>query len=76
MSLVTCYLSLRISYIVYRILYIIEFAADDSVHSVLNLTFKEILLAVYPKIINHKHESEILAILAEKMSTCHYVYRI
>ena len=37
--------------------YIIKFAADESVHSILNLTFKKILLAVYQKIINHEHKS-------------------
>jgi len=49
--------------------YIIEFAADESVHSILNLTFKEILLAVYQKIINHEHKSEILIILEEDMKS-------
>ena len=76
LSLVTCHFVYRISYIVYRISYIIEFAADESVYSILDLTFKKILLAVYQKIINYKHKLEILIILAEEMFTCYFVYRI
>ena len=46
-----------------------DYSSDESVHSILNLTFKEILLAVYQKIINHEHKLEILEILNEEMKS-------
>ena len=49
--------------------YITEFCSYDSVHQELNLTFKELFIAVYQRIICHEHKKEILKLLEEEMKS-------
>ena len=48
---------------------IIEFSSDESIHGELNLTFKELLICVYNRIIKNEHKLEILKILSEEMKS-------
>ena len=45
-----------------------EYCEDDSVHSTLNITFKELLLHVFSRIEQNEHRNEIKAILNVEMS--------
>ena len=45
-----------------------EYCSDTTVHSVLNLTFSEILQMVWNRIRNHPVQSEILTVLDQEMS--------
>jgi len=51
---------------------LIEYSNENSIHSLLNLTFKDILLAVYNQIELHEHKQEIKRVLNEEMkdATC------
>jgi hypothetical protein len=47
---------------------IVEYCNDNEIHSLLNLTFKEIFIAVWSKIIINEHINEIKHILNEEMN--------
>ena len=47
---------------------IIEYCRDDTVHSVLNITFKELLVSVWNRIISNDHSSEIKKVLDTEMT--------
>ncbi|ATZ80678.1 leucine rich repeat protein [Bodo saltans virus] len=44
-----------------------EYCEDTTVHSVLNITFVELLISVYDFILKHKHKNEIFSILNKEM---------
>ncbi len=44
-----------------------EYMDDKSIHSVLNITFEELLLSVYDFIINSNHKEELFKILSKEM---------
>ncbi len=45
-----------------------EYMQDNSIHSVLNITFEELLISVYDFIEKHEHKEEIFAILNKEIS--------
>ena len=48
---------------------LIDFSSDENIHTELNLTFKELLIAVYQRIINNQHKKEIIKILDEEIQS-------
>jgi WD40 repeat protein len=46
---------------------IIEYCNDDTVHSIFNITFKELFIIVFDIIINHQYKEELLKILDTEM---------
>jgi hypothetical protein len=46
---------------------LLEYCKDETIHSILNVTFKDILFAVWSKIREHKHKEEIIKILNIEM---------
>jgi Leucine-rich repeat (LRR) protein len=47
---------------------IFEYCEDTTVHSVLNITFAELLISVYDFILKHKHKNEIFSVFNKEMS--------
>lgn len=47
---------------------IFEYIEDKSVHSILNITFEELLISVYDFILNHEHQEELFKILDKEMN--------
>jgi hypothetical protein len=45
-----------------------EYCDDKSIHSVLNITFEELLISVYDFILKHGHKDELFEILNKEMS--------
>ncbi|ATZ80670.1 leucine rich repeat protein [Bodo saltans virus] len=45
-----------------------EYCEDATVHSVLNITFEELLISVYDFILNHKDKDEIFAVVNKEMT--------
>jgi hypothetical protein len=46
---------------------IIEYCNDETVHSIFNVTFKELFIIVFDIIIHNKHKEELLKILDNEM---------
>jgi Leucine-rich repeat (LRR) protein len=47
---------------------IFEYIEDKTVHSVLNISFEELLISVYDFILNHEHKEEIFKIMNKEMN--------
>ena len=47
---------------------IIEYCRDETIHSVLNITFKELLVSVWNRIISNEHTIEIKRVLDTEMT--------
>jgi Leucine-rich repeat (LRR) protein len=45
-----------------------EYIEDKTVHSVLNITFEELLISVYDYILNHEHKQELFIIMIKEMN--------
>jgi len=44
-----------------------EYSQDQSIHTILNVTFEEVLIAVWSKIRNHINKEEIIKVLNIEM---------